>query len=75
LSFLSWGPGKGALVACTEQFPYFLDETLMQRILCNGVAVIQLNSDSVKVRVMISKSLDEWGSGFVCSTKSIRDGG
>lgn len=49
MRLLSWGPGKGVLAAVNDTLPYILDETLMQRTLNDGVAVIQLNSDLVKV--------------------------
>jgi hypothetical protein len=69
---LSWGPGKGVLAAVNDTLPYILDETLMQRTLNDGVAVIQLNSDLVKVthtHDIIEGSIDggPWAFGSGCT--------
>ena len=62
VELLAWGPGKGVLAASNGVIPYILDETLMQRTLNDGVAVIQLNCDSVKV--------SEWEGGIVALLRS-----
>lgn len=60
IRLLAWGPGKGSLAACNEAGAHILDETLMQRMLNDGVAVIQLNSDSVKVRRRRKEEQGRW---------------